>query len=77
LPVDHGVLITKVAEYSPAENVGMKKGDIILQIENVETRTIQDLAQEIHKRKVGDKVRVFGLSSNKEHFFDLKLRSIP
>jgi S1-C subfamily serine protease len=73
LPVDRGVLVTKVAEGSPAEDAGMADGDIILEIDNVETRRIEDLVKEIHKRKVGDKVRVFALRNDREHFFELKL----
>lgn len=34
LPVDHGILVTKVAEGSPAEAAGMADGDIILEIGN-------------------------------------------
>jgi len=36
LPADHGVLVTKVAEGSPAENANMTDGDIILQIDDVD-----------------------------------------
>ncbi len=43
LPVDHGVLVTKVAEGSPAEAAEMADGDIILKIGNVEMRRIEDL----------------------------------
>jgi serine protease Do len=77
LPVDRGVLITKVAEDSPAEDAGMADEDIILEIDNVETRRIEDLVKEIHKRKVGDKVRIFALRNNREHFFELKLSETP
>jgi S1-C subfamily serine protease len=77
LPVGHGVLVTKVAESSSAEGAGMANGDIILQIDNAETRTIEDLVREIHKRKVGDQVRIFALRNSKEHFFELKLRAMP
>jgi len=77
LPVDRGVLVTKVAEGSPAEDAGMADGDIILEIDNVETRRIEDLVKEIHKRKVADKVRIFALRNGREHFFELKLREAP
>jgi len=75
LPVNRGVLVTKVAEKSPAEDAGIADGDIILQMDNVETRTVEDLVREIHKSKVGDKVRIFALRSGKEHYFDLILRA--
>ncbi len=77
LPVDHGVLITKVAYGSPAEAAGMAQGDIILQVGNVETRRIEDLVADIQKRKVGETVRVFALRNSREHFFELKLSEAP
>ena len=73
LPVGHGIIVTKVAEGSPAEMAGIEEGDIILEIENEETRNIEDLVREIRKRRVGDKVRVFALRNGREHFFELKL----
>jgi hypothetical protein len=36
----------------------MTDEDIILEIDNVETSRIEDLVKEIHKRKVGDIVRM-------------------
>ena len=77
LPVGHGVIVTKVAEGSPAEFSGLTEGDIILEVDNVETRSIEDLVREIRKRKVGDKIRVFALRNGREHFFELKLSGIP
>jgi serine protease Do len=77
LPASRGVLITKVAENSPAEEAEMIDGDIILEIDNVETRRIEDLVGEIHKRKIGDKVKIFALRNGKEHFFELKLSRTP
>jgi S1-C subfamily serine protease len=77
LPVGRGVLVTKVAERSPAEEAEMTDGDIVLEIDNVETSRIEDLVKEIHKRKTGDVVRIFALRNGKEHFFELKLSETP
>ena len=77
LPVDHGVLVTKVAEGSPAEAAGMADGDIILEIGNVEIRRIEDLVKEIHKRKIGEIVRIFALRNSREHIFELNLTQAP
>lgn len=77
LPVGRGVLITKVAEGSPAESAGMTEGDIILEVDNMETRSIEDLVREIRKRKVGDQIRVFALRNGREHFFELQLSGMP
>ena len=77
LPVNRGVLVTRVSAGSPAREAGLAEGDIILEIDNVETNSIEDLAREIHKHKAGDQVRIFALRGGKEHFFEIKLRALP
>ena len=77
LPVDHGVLVTKVANDSPAEHAGMNEGDIILEINDVETPRIEDLVKEIHKKKPRDTVKVYAIRNKKEHFFELRLSTTP
>jgi len=77
LPVDHGVLVTKVAPGSPAEAAGMSDGDIILQVGNLQIRTIEDLVAEVHKHRAGEMVRVFAVHNGKERYFDLKLSEAP
>jgi S1-C subfamily serine protease len=77
LPADHGVLVTKVTDSSPAKDADLIEGDIILKIDNVELHRIEDLVAEIHKRKVGESVRIFALRNGRERFFILKLREAP
>ena len=77
LPVDHGALVTKVAEGSPAEAAGMADGDIILELDSVETNTIEELVRQIHKHKIGELVKIFALRNTREHFFELKLSEAP
>jgi S1-C subfamily serine protease len=69
--------VTKVAEGSPADEAGMADGDIILEIDNVETRRIEDLVEEIRKHKVGDVVRILAIRDRREHFFETRLRETP
>jgi serine protease Do len=77
LPINHGVLVTKVAGGSPADEAGMADGDIILELDNVETRKIEDLVKEVHKRKVGDNIKIFAIRNRREHFFETKLSETP
>jgi serine protease Do len=77
LSVDHGVLVTRVADGSPAEAAGMADGDIIRQFGNVELGRIEDLVAQVHNKKVGERVRIFALRNSREHFFDLKLSEAP
>jgi serine protease Do len=77
LPVDHGVLVTKVSSGSPAEAAGLAEGDIILSLSNIEIRSIEDLVWQIHKHKVGESVRIFALRDSHERYFDLSLKQNP
>lgn len=77
LPVNRGVLVTRIAEGSPAEKAEMAEGDIILELSKVETDKIEDLVNEIQRRKIDDVVRVLALRNGRELFFDLKLSESP
>ena len=77
LPVGRGVLVTKIVEASPAAHAGIMDGDIILEIDNSETASIEELIREIRKRKVDDKVRIFIIRNSKQHFFEVTLSSMP
>ncbi len=77
LPVDRGVLVTKIADGSPAEDVGIVAGDIIFSMDGAEISRIEDLLKEIHKRKIGERVKVFVLRRGREHFFEVTLSKMP
>ena len=77
LPAHHGVIVTKVADGSPAEAAGMAEDDIILEMDGVELGRIEDLVAEVLERKVGESVRVFALHDGMERFFELKLTEAP
>lgn len=76
IPLEHGVLVTKVTDGSPAQNAGMITGDIILKMDKVAIDTIEDLLEEIHKRKVGEKVRISVFRRGFEQFFDVTLSKL-
>jgi serine protease Do len=77
LPADHGVLITKVAEGSPAKDAGLAEADIILQIGEVKTESIENLVTEIQKKRIGDKVRIIAMRNSRELLFEVKLNETP
>ncbi|NWF97267.1 MAG: PDZ domain-containing protein, partial [Candidatus Thorarchaeota archaeon] len=52
-------------------------GDIIFRLDDVDVYRIEDLLKEIHKRKVGEKIRIFILRRGKEHFFEVTLSKMP
>ncbi|MEM3627684.1 MAG: trypsin-like peptidase domain-containing protein [Candidatus Bathyarchaeia archaeon] len=76
LPIDHGVLVTRVVDGSPAHLAGMAVGDIILRMNGAKIYSIEDLVRELHKRKVGDKIRIVAVSDGLEQTFEVTLGKI-
>ncbi|MBC7130236.1 trypsin-like peptidase domain-containing protein, partial [Candidatus Bathyarchaeota archaeon] len=58
IPLEEGVLVTRVVEGSPADRAGLKAGDIILALDNVPTNRMEKLLSEIHKKKAGDAAKL-------------------
>jgi len=77
LPVDSGVLVTKVADDSPAEREGILAGDIILRMNSGAINSIEDLLSEIHNRKIGDKARIVVYRRRREYNFEVILSKMP
>jgi serine protease Do len=77
LPVDVGVLVTKVADGSPADRTGIAAGDIILRMDSGAIDSIEDLLNEIHNRKIGDRVRIAVLRRRREQTFEAILSKMP
>jgi S1-C subfamily serine protease len=76
LPLEHGVLVTKVTDGSPAQHAGMIMGDIILKMDRVDVNRIEDLLGEIHRRKVGDEIRITVFRGGFQQYFDVTLSAM-
>ncbi len=76
LPLEHGVLVTKVTDGSPAQHAGMIMGDIILKMDRVDINSIEDLLGEIHRRKVGDQIRITVFRRGFQQYFDVTLSAM-
>lgn len=55
---DNGVVVTRVNADSPAEEVGLQKGDVILMVGDREVNHVDDLRQALESYQEGDKVQV-------------------
>src|ERR671923_1225607 len=58
LPADEGALITNVEPYSPADNVGLRKGDIIEAIDGKRIDDPSQISSNIRKKSVNDGIRI-------------------
>jgi serine protease Do len=77
LPTEQGVLVTRVVNGSPAEDSGIVDGDIILRMDGAAVNSVEDLVEEIHQRKVGQKIRITVLRRGSEQAFDVTLSRMP
>jgi serine protease Do len=77
LPVKQGVLVTRVVDGSPAEDAGMAAGDLIMRIDDAEINSIGDLVERLHKRRVGDTIRITAISEGREKSFEAALSKMP
>ena len=56
LPVDIGIIITQVEEDSAAEEAGLKRGDIILEIDQYPVQNLNEYRDKISKYKKDDTI---------------------
>jgi serine protease Do len=77
LPVSKGVVITRIMDGSPADRGGLIVGDIILKLDNTSIPHIEDLSKEIHKRKIGAKMRVTIFRNGRERTLEVTLSQLP
>jgi S1-C subfamily serine protease len=77
LPLEQGVLVTRVVEGSPAESSGIVDGDIILRMDGAAVSSIEDLIEEIHQRKIGQKIRIAVYRKGRELSFETVLSKMP
>jgi serine protease Do/serine protease DegQ len=67
-----GVVISQVAEGSPAQKAGIKPGDIVISVENKAVTTVAELRNAIGLQRVGEKVDLIVIREGKE----LKLKAL-
>ncbi|MDD4831362.1 MAG: S1C family serine protease [Bacilli bacterium] len=73
--IEKGVVIINVTENSPAEKIGLKRGDIILKMGDKEIDNKAQLRYELYKYKVGDKLKIFVYRDEKISEYTLTLIS--
>jgi serine protease Do len=58
LSVDGGALITSISSGSPADEAGLKAGDVITRIDDEDISTSDDLVSAIGSHQIGDQVEI-------------------
>ncbi|MFZ3060032.1 MAG: trypsin-like peptidase domain-containing protein [Candidatus Methanoperedens sp.] len=56
LPIEKGVMVTNVIPKSEADKSGLRIGDILVRMDNIEINNVRDLIKVMNKRQVDDRV---------------------
>lgn len=71
-----GVYITQIYSDSPAAKVNLKEGDIIIEVEGEEVKTMSQLISILFKYRPGDTVKLTALRAGREMNFTVTLTSM-
>jgi len=77
LPIDRGVLVTRVIQGSPADNAGIVPGDMVLEFAGKPTNNIEELVEEIQKRKAREKVEILIFRNSRKWIVEVVLERTP
>lgn len=79
LGVKEGVGVHEVLEGSPAETAGVKAGDVIVQVDDKDVKTVSELQRRIGNIKPGDKVKIklVSYSDKKTRTVTVKIGELP
>ncbi|XOD68764.1 MAG: Do family serine endopeptidase [Flavobacteriales bacterium AspAUS03] len=71
-----GIMVNGLSENSGAADTGIKKGDIIKEVEGQMIRNFADLSAVIGRKRPGDKVKIKALRDGKEKHFIVTLKDM-
>lgn len=75
--IPNGVFVEEVLKDSGAERAGIKKGDYILEVEGVETPTVDDVLSVLETHNAGDYVEVkFATATEGSYGFEIKRATV-
>jgi len=77
VPLDKGVIVKDVEADSPAVSAGIHKGDIILRLEKIPIRSVDDYQQALKKFAIDTKVAIDILRDNQQKTRVLKTSVFP
>lgn len=75
LGVSRGVYVNEVNQSSAADVAGIKKGDVILKVEDVTVNSSSELQEQVARHRPGDNLKLTALRNGKEIVFNVVLKN--
>jgi S1-C subfamily serine protease len=72
-PVKKGAVVIQVLSGTPADRAGLRRGDIIVEFDGKEIKSMDDLVSEVRKKKVGEKVEITIVRGKKKLTLELTI----
>lgn len=73
----NGALIADVAANSPGEKAGLRRKDIILEINQIKVKKPQDVVKEVRRNKIGNTLMLLILRNKQRLYVPVKLGKMP
>jgi serine protease Do len=77
LPVKEGVIVAQVEKGGPAALAGIRRGDIIIEVDNKKVADGGALQKIIRQKEIGDKLDVTAIRDGKPRHFVVVIREMP
>jgi S1-C subfamily serine protease len=77
LPVDKGVLVADIVRESPAERAGIEQNDIVLEIDDTEISSVEQIQKIFGDRKAGDSIEISILRESRRGRLKVRLERMP
>jgi serine protease Do len=77
LAVDKGILITQVVAGAPADQAGIKTGDVISMIDGKSVATVDELVRTVRSHQVGETIKVNYWRGSNQTTTNIKLAQAP
>ena len=75
LPVESGVLVSRVVSRSPADHSGMDQGDIVVEIDGAPIKNMKELRKKILEKRPDDKLRMTVLRESRRYVLEATLET--
>lgn len=72
-----GVFVARIDEDSPAESIGLKRGDILVKIDGTEVKSPKDVQKIVKAHQVGEVLNFYVLRNAEAKAFSIKIGEYP